>query len=162
MLWSPAAISAISAGAAGPDGHGRFPLLMIAVCLVALCVLLHCEALRLLARILPRMIGAPRVRVVILIFGLLLTHMIEIVLFAVGYVLVDGSWKFGLLIGDIDAFDDYVYFSAVVYTTLGFGDLVPEGPLRLLTGFEALTGLVMVGWSTAFTFLHMQRHWQDE
>ena len=37
--------------------------------------------------------------------------------------------------------------------------LVPEGPLRLLAGAEALTGLVLVGWSSAFTFLHMQRYW---
>ena len=158
----PGSLAAISAGAAGSDLHARYPLLTITVCLVVLCVLLHHEALRLPARILPRMTAAPRVRVVILIFGLLLTHPIEIILFAVGYVLVDGHWQFGPLIGEIDAFDDYICFSAVVYATLGFGDLVPAGPRRLLTGSEALTGLVMVGWSTAFTFLHMQRYWQDE
>jgi len=69
MLWSRAAISATSGGAAGSELHARCPLLTITVCLVVLCVLLHHEALRLPARILPRMTAAPRVRVVILIFG---------------------------------------------------------------------------------------------
>jgi hypothetical protein len=44
-----------------------------------------------------------------------------------------------------------------VYTTVGFGDLVPEAGLRLLTAFTSLTGLVMITWSASLTFVEMQR-----
>jgi hypothetical protein len=148
-----------STGAAGSGVPERYPLLTIATFLVVVCVLLHYEALRLLARILPRITAVPRLRAITMILGILSAHVIEILIFACGYLITDNAWKFGLLVGDLEQVDDYVYFSAVVYTTLGFGDLVPEGPLRLLAGAEALTGLVLVGWSSAFTFLHMQRYW---
>ena len=56
---------------------------------------------------------------------------------------------------------DYVYFSAVVYSTLGFGDVVPSGMLKLFTGVEGLVGFGLITWSAAFTFLQMQRHWSE-
>ncbi len=37
-------------------------------------------------------------------------------------------------------FKDYVYFSAVTFTTLGYGDLKPEGWIRLCAAFEAILG----------------------
>jgi len=45
-----------------------------------------------------------------------------------------------------------LYFSAVTYTTTGYGDLVLPGEWRLVGGVEALTGILMCGWSTAFFF----------
>ena len=42
------------------------------------------------------------------------------------------------------------YFSAVTYTTTGYGDLVLPEAWRLVGGVEALTGILMCGWSTAF------------
>ncbi|MEM9882591.1 MAG: potassium channel family protein, partial [Planctomycetota bacterium] len=54
-------------------------------------------------------------------------------------------------------FGDAVYFSAAVYTTVGFGDITPVGHLRLLVGIEALTGLMLVAWSASFTFLVSSR-----
>ena len=44
-----------------------------------------------------------------------------------------------------------------MYTTVGFGDIAPLGPVRLLVGIEALAGLVLITWSASFTFLIMQR-----
>jgi hypothetical protein len=32
--------------------------------------------------------------------------------------------------------------------------------VRLLTGIEALTGLIMIGWSASFTYLFMNKHWE--
>ena len=54
---------------------------------------------------------------------------------------------------------DSFYFSVVAVTTVGFGDVYPVGPIRFMTGMEALTGLVMITWSASFTFLEMQRDW---
>jgi hypothetical protein len=45
---------------------------------------------------------------------------------------------------------------------LGYGDVVPHGPLRLLAGVEALTGLLMIGWSASFTYVSMARFWTPE
>lgn len=52
---------------------------------------------------------------------------------------------------------DAVYLAAMSYTTVGFGDLVPVGPLRFLAGTVALVGFVMITWSASFTYLGMER-----
>jgi len=54
-----------------------------------------------------------------------------------------------------------LYFSAETYTSLGYGDVVPTGPLRTLAGVEALNGLLLIGWSASFTYVAMQRFWGD-
>ena len=54
---------------------------------------------------------------------------------------------------------DYVYFSAACYTSLGLGDMYPSGMLRMLTGAEALVGLLMIAWSGSFTYLAMEKFW---
>ena len=53
------------------------------------------------------------------------------------------------------------YFSAMTFTTVGFGDVYPLVPVRFLAGTETLTGLVLVTWSASFTFLEMARFWRD-
>ena len=56
---------------------------------------------------------------------------------------------------------DYVYFAAVVFTTLGLGDLVPSGTIRFMVGTESLVGFVLISWSAAFTYLEMERFWRN-
>lgn len=55
---------------------------------------------------------------------------------------------------------DHVYFSAITYTTVGYGDVFPIGAIRFLVGTEALTGFVMITWSASFTYLEMERFWR--
>ena len=55
---------------------------------------------------------------------------------------------------------DHVYFSASVFTTVGFGDLAPSGPIRFMTGTEAIAGFVLLGWSASFTYLEMEHLWR--
>jgi hypothetical protein len=38
-----------------------------------------------------------------------------------------------------------VYFSVVTFTTLGYGDLAPQGPFRLIAASEALVGMLLMG-----------------
>ena len=45
--------------------------------------------------------------------------------------------------------------------SLGYGDVVPSGDLRLLAGMEALNGLLLIGWSASYTFIAMERFWKD-
>ena len=45
-----------------------------------------------------------------------------------------------------------LYFSAVTYTTTGYGDIVLPPPWRIDGGIEALTGILMCGLSTGMFF----------
>jgi hypothetical protein len=85
---------------------------------------------------------------------LLLLHMFEVVLWALAYLLV--------LPGDhLATFEKATYFSVVTFTTLGYGDItLVDHDWRLLSGIEALFGVVLIGWSTALLFLIVQRSWQ--
>jgi len=57
---------------------------------------------------------------------------------------------------------DYVYFPAITYTTSGFGDFVPSGPVRFLAGMEALTGFLLITWPASFPLLEAQRYWDRD
>jgi Ion channel len=127
---------------------------------VALCVGLHYEVLSNISRFLGIVSHRPRRRVLILIMLILITHVAEIWLFGFAYYFLADLEDLGALIGtNIETLPEYTYYSATVYTTVGFGDLVPTGAIRFMTGMEALTGLVMITWSASLTFLVMQRDW---
>ena len=77
----------------------------------------------------------------------LLLHLLEISLWAFVYY-----WSQSL--PDLDS---AYYFSAVTYTTTGYGDIVLPQPWRMVGAVEALTGILMCGWSTAFFFAVVTR-----
>lgn len=134
-----------------------------AALLVGACVVLHYEVLNLCNRYLPVVSHRRRRRVLILIFVVLLTHVAEIWLFGAGYFVLVQHWGIGSVAGlEAPALPDFVYFSAMTYSTVGFGDVVPGGAIRFLAGMEALTGFVMITWSASYTFLEMQRDWRPE
>lgn len=59
-------------------------------------------------------------------------------------------------------FAECAYFSFSNYSSLGYGDLVPSGPLRFMAGMEALTGLVLIGWTASFMYSQMPRVWEPK
>ncbi len=130
---------------------------------VSLCIGLHYEILSHCRRYLIKIGERRRRRVLILILIILLAHTIEIWLFGIGYFVLLDVFSAGELAGfagqSIQSMADYVYYSAMVYTTVGFGDMTPIGPIRFMSGMEALLGLVMITWSASYTFLEMQRDW---
>ncbi len=85
---------------------------------------------------------------------LLLLHIVEVTIWAIAYRLLISNQPQTL--GD---FEDALYFSTVSFTALGFGDVVIEGSWRLLSGIQAMTGLLVFGWSTALLFAVVQRIW---
>ncbi len=128
--------------------------------LVVGVVLLHYEALTWFGRMLKARVLHHRAKIGALIFAQIALHVVEIWIFAVGYLLLTAGAEFGSIVPDETlGFLDLVYFSAATFTTLGFGDFVPTGALRFLCGTEALTGFVLITWSASFTFLEMQRYW---
>jgi hypothetical protein len=133
---------------------------LVTFALVVACVAIHYAALSSCNRLLPRL-SRPRLRVLVFIAVVLATHVMEIWLFGVGHLALSNA-GFGQLSGfDNAGLGDYFYFSATAYTTLGFGDVVPVGPVRFLSAIEALVGLVLITWSASFTFLEMQRSWKE-
>ncbi|MCK5190281.1 MAG: two pore domain potassium channel family protein, partial [Methylococcales bacterium] len=89
-----------------------------------------------------------------------LAHIIEIAIYAGAYILSIELFELGNLKGmaENDSME-YLYFSSVIYTSLGIGDIHPTGHIRFLTGIEALNGLLLIAWSAAFAFLAMRRLW---
>ncbi|MGE0621128.1 MAG: potassium channel family protein [Pseudomonadales bacterium] len=141
-------------------GEGILEAGIVATFLVGICVIIHYEALRRLAgmALVP---GRHRWLVLASVFGALLAHVLEIWFFGGAYWLAVEHINLGqILPAPRDAFD-YIYFSAMVYTTVGFGDLVPEGPIRMIASAEALMGLALITWSASFSYLQMQRIWRD-
>ena len=133
----------------------------LSIGLVMLTVLFHYEALRLFTRFLEIPGRLPRVRILYLVFGLFVLHTLEIMIFGVAY-----QRLYAMGLGELHGLENhqffsYFYYSAVVYTTLGFGDIIPMGPAKILTGLEGLIGLGFITWSASFTFLEMQRYWRE-
>jgi hypothetical protein len=138
-------------------------LIFVINCLiVGLAVVIHYETLYRLARHLPRVKVRPRYKVLWGVLLILVAHVAEIWLFALGcYGLLhlDGM---GALSGNVSAaasLRDCAYFSFVTFTTVGYGDIVATGHIRYLMGLEALTGFVLITWSASFLFLEMQKYW---
>ena len=89
----------------------------------------------------------------------ILTHSLEIILFAAGMYSLESSGYYGHIVTSGERlFGEFVYFSAITYTTLGFGDITPLGPLRILAGVEALTGLILSAWTASVIFVGVLRY----
>ena len=137
-------------------------MIVIALSLVGAAVVMHYEALERLNRLLPRWQLAPRLRVLFLIYGIISLHTAEIWVFGVGIFVSAQFPQLGSIAG-VEPLQllDAVYLSTTTFTSVGYGDLAPHGPLRLVLGSEALTGLVLIAWSASFTYLEMQRFWRN-
>ena len=137
-------------------------VVVVTLLLVGIAVAMHYQFLYSLHRVRP-LPWHRRTRVVLAVLGALGAHMVEILLFGIGYYLLSQSGRFGTLEGDFDGgFADSVYFSFVTYTSLGFGDIVPVGPIRIMVGLVTIAGLVLIAWTVSFLFIGMQKYWGDK
>jgi hypothetical protein len=128
--------------------------LLLSLVLMALCVVIHAAgtmaALRWLNQspsLASRGLWRPTwllVRVAAWLFAL---HLLEVALWGVLYAA-------GRAFADVRS---AIYFSSVTYTTVGYGDLVLPAAWRLVGGVEALTGILMCGWSTGAFFALVTR-----
>lgn len=133
---------------------------LLGTCMIALTVVVHAVGIIVL-------IGSLRGRVVgkdgrqnlfrmvgVLVFTVLsvfLFHTIEIWLWALLYM--------GL--GSFEVIERALYFSTVTFTTLGYGDITLPPRWQLLSSFEAVNGIILIGVSTAFVFAVIQRLYQS-
>lgn len=80
-------------------------------------------------------------------------HALQICIWAVAFIMLVPT-------GDLQTMEEAIYFSFVTFTTLGYGDITLSENWRLLSGIEALNGMLLVGWTTALLFVVVQRTWQ--
>jgi hypothetical protein len=131
--------------------------LLLAWCLMALCVAVHAGGVTAALRWSRRRPAAsqnfwPWTWLFIRLAGwMILFHLIEVSIWACCYV-----W-----LGAMPDLSTALYFSAVTYTTTGYGDLVLPESWRLVGGVEALTGILMCGWSTGFFFAVVNQMYQE-
>jgi len=121
--------------------------LILATVMVIVTVLVHLIGLAILLRLLKshsRVFSALRILPLTLLLsasiGVFAIHTLEIWLFAALY----------LALGAFPGFEVSLYFSTVTYSSLGYGDVLLPLPWRILGAIEGATGIIMLGWSTAF------------
>lgn len=139
--------------------------LAMSTVLVLATIFLHFAALKALAERINdtnRPLTRPLISVLLVLFA---THLTEVMMFAAGFQVLD--WVGAGFVSPTGSqthldFFDLFYFSISSYTTLGVGDIVPHGGVRLLAGIEALNGLLLIAWSASFTYLMMERLWSGD
>jgi ion channel len=127
--------------------------LLAAWVLMSACVVIHAGGVSVALRRMPQHFAAYTAFwrwtwLFVRIAGwIILLHLFEIAAWGIFYVST----------GAMSDVQSAMYFSAVTYTTTGYGDLVLPAEWRLVGGVEALTGILMCGWSTGFFFAVVTR-----
>ncbi len=128
--------------------------------MVYITIFVHYETLTLVSVINDALPKNRHLRLFCIITGVFLAHTLEVWLYAIAYYVLAEWMGLGGVGGDFsESFRSYLYFSTVSYTSLGLGDLYPIGTLRLVTGIEALNGLLLIAWSGTYTYLHVANDW---
>ena len=134
---------------------------MITVLIVGLLAMSACLALQALASVLAaryfaraakQPLGPKPWRAIFLQFSILL------IVLMLGNIVQVVFWA--LLYSALGAFEDFetaVYFSGVTFTSLGYGDVVLDGRMRLLAPLQAANGLMMFGITTALFIAAVQQ-----
>ena len=145
---------------------GRSAVILVALTcltLVVLTTVIHYEMLGGLTAKLPGLRVPPRAKLIAVILSAFLGHAAEIALYGLALFVLIRYSDVGTLSGaGGTSFMNCMYFSAETYTSLGFGDLVPLGPVRLIAGVEALNGLLLIGWSASYVYIAMERFWRGK
>jgi hypothetical protein len=133
--------------------------LALAISFVA--VLIHYEGLALISVVATSAPVPARLKMLVVISGVVVAHMIEAGVFAVAFWLGAEVLRIGRFAGAApESAFQYYYFALETYTTQSVGDLYPVGGLRVVASLEPLVGLLLIGWSTSFSFLIMRRYWR--
>lgn len=133
----------------------------IALGLAAITFLFHYRALLWLSASSSKLNLRNEALVFAIVVVMFLVHIIEIAFYAVAYffsveILHLGEFQ-GAGMGDTMS---YLYYSGVIYTSLGIGDIYPKGHIRFITAAETLNGLLLITWTASFTYLAMGRLWK--
>ncbi len=131
----------------------------ISVVLIVMCVMAMFEIMAHVWAVLPRLEGYLRLQILLTVLASFVGHTLTIWIFGLSYYGLEHYAGFGSLSGvGHKALLDYVYFSGVAYSSLGLGDLVPTGDMRLLIAVEVVLGLIFIGWTITFSYLVIEKY----
>lgn len=121
---------------------------VVTIVIQALATVLVIRSGRLAARHLTPRRKIETLLMVMAVAGTALTvaHLLEVLVWAQLYALVSATRA-----------DDVYYFAFVNFTTLGYGDILPDHDWRLLGPMTAANGMLLFGWSTAVLFAVLSR-----
>ena len=131
---------------------------LIGIGLVAVTVVIHATGTTLWLYVLAHRlepdaafnVRRPLLILISMVLVLLVLHTVEIAIWAFAYLQV-------LPAGQLGSFEEAMYFSFVTFTTLGYGDITLSEGFRIMSGIEALNGIILAGWTTALLFAVVQR-----
>lgn len=134
--------------------------IIIGLSLLALNVTIFYEILRLVLWLISRNNFSLRPLMFISVTAIFSAHIFSILLYGTTYWFLVQNFGFQPLTGiDPNEFFGYIYFSAETYTSLGIGDVYPNGAMRLIACIEVLNGLMVIGWSVIFSYFAIQKLW---
>jgi len=124
-----------------------FQQLILSTVMAIITVLIHLTGLAVMVRVLRSnhslilpLHSSPIVTLLAASIGIFFIHTVEIWLYAFLY----------LALGAIGDFETSLYFSTVTFASVGYGDVLLPKSWRILGAIEGATGIIMLGWSTAF------------
>ncbi len=124
-------------------------MLLTAWALVAVCVAIHAMGLTAAFAWIKRREGrfangfwSATLFLTLVAGWAILLHLLQIAVWGIFYVQT----------GAIADFKSAAYFSAITYTTTGYGDILLPEDVRIFGGVEALTGILMCGLTTGMFF----------
>lgn len=121
----------------------------LATCMVAITTLIHFFGLLRLTSLMSGVHSRLRPHeatwrqasmILVVVFGIFALHTVQVWCYAALYEALH----------EFSTFEEALYFSTVSFSTLGFGDLTLSARWRVLGAIEAVNGLVLIAWSTAF------------
>lgn len=124
---------------------------VVSICNIVIHALLTVLVVDVARSLSVRLISRPSLILTGMMIGtasiLMAAHSCEVFLWALAYFILSAAPH--------DA--DLVYFAFVNYTTLGYGDVLPNPDWQLLGPMTAMNGVLLFGWSTALMFEVLRR-----
>ena len=138
-----------------------FLILILSVFLVVTAVLIHYNGLTAIVKFAFMDEALSQRHLVMAILLILILHIAEILLFSAGIFVAHNVLHLGDFLGVREFnLEDYFHISAETFVTVGYGDLYPVGPLRVITSLESLVGVLLIAWSGTFTYFTVQQIWK--
>lgn len=137
-------------------------LVVILLCLLAIfgVTAFHYEALRLIRKVATR--TRHRLAVPVVLIMVMAAHIVEILLYMGLFMLGRGPLGLGGFSGDPHGLLGLFYYTVETYSSLGAGDIIPVGEIRLIASAASLNGILLLAWSGAFLFAVTEGRLREE